>query len=111
VSDIGQVPFRQDFRDSLLIGALRATARDRKLGEPGDVFWAFGVRCVLTEVKQKVLDDVAMQHWQETGCKSASDFIRLWGEIHPRAIYDGSRRVWLHRFEKLASQLTGPETG
>lgn len=101
--DLGTVPFRPDFRDTLLVGMLTATARPTKLGEPGDVFWAFGQKCVLTAVERMTLDDVAVRHWRDTGSRSASEFIRIWVETHPGRVYDGSRMVWVHWFRREAT--------
>lgn len=93
------VPFRFHFKAKLIDGTKVYTARTKRLGNPGDVFEAFGNRFELLSVKDVSLYEVSLL-WKEEGCSSREDFVNVWKSIHPRTGYSDSQRVYLHNFKR-----------
>lgn len=94
------IRFKPYFRDPMLAGVKVCTARTSRMGEPGDVFEAFGSTFELTAVSEEALYYVA-DLWYQEGCTSREHFLEVWQEIHPRAGYRSTQIVFLHRFQKV----------
>lgn len=76
------------------------TSRNKRYGEPGNIFTAFGANFQLLEVTSKRLDTVA-DNWRLEGCKSRADFIELWKEINGPNAFIGDWLVWVHIFKRV----------
>ena len=97
------IPFSDRFSGRLLDGTKTMTARNTRYGNPGDSFYAFGARFVLTKVERAELG-VAKANWKDEGCDSPEHFVQVWKELHPRRPFDPTHRVWLHHFERAPVQ-------
>lgn len=95
------VPFRPEFRYRLLTDEKTATTRMTRLGEVGDQFMAFGALFELTKVFETNIRTVAERLYREEGFETPMAFLRVWGEIHPRRIYDPSLPVVYHEFKRI----------
>lgn len=99
-----EMPFLEEFRDPMLKGVKRCTARTKRYGEPGDYFEAFGKNFIFLLVTDMDLDLVAKHLWEEEGCSSEEDFKTVWRRIHPRKGFDPNWKVILHYFRKMKQQ-------
>lgn len=91
------IPFMPRFREPLLNGTKTWTSRNKKCGEVGDAFIAFGRTFEITGISQKNLCEV-IQHFREEGLTSVEEAIRVWGQIHPIKGYVPTQLVWVHEF-------------
>lgn len=94
------LPFRPEFEAAMTSGKKTCTARTKRMGQPGDIFRAFGHAFQIDSVEDTALEEVALL-WKEEGCASRDDFIRIWNQIHPRKPFSGTTRVYLHRFRMV----------
>jgi len=94
------IKFKPYFKEPLLSGVKVCTARTKRMGEPGDVFMAFGSQFELLSVEEVRLYEVASL-WREEGCTSEDHFKHVWREIHPVVGYDQYQLVKLHRFKRV----------
>jgi len=44
---------------------------------------------------------VANEYYLEEGCKTSSDFVEVWKQIHPRKGFQPSQMVWVHVFKRV----------
>ncbi len=104
-----EIPFVRAFEDKLVYGEKTCTSRNKRYGNPGDFFTAFGETFVLTYVEKLPLAFVSSVLWKEEGCASPEEFRQVWVEIHPRKGYDGDQEVWVHKFRRVAPSSDGQD--
>lgn len=93
------LPFTPRMEAAVKAGTKTATSRTKRYGKAGDVVVTReGQRLLLIEVERVLLSTVRDHYWRDEGCESPEDFERVWGDIHPLRGYDGSQKVYLHRF-------------
>ena len=92
------LPFLPEFHDKVRNGQKTATARSKRYGLPGDRLQGPDCILVLDRVDEVPLREVAQFNFIPEGLASPQEFIASWWRIHPKAGYDPSRLVWLHRF-------------
>ena len=92
------IPFLPEFRDAMLGGRKRATARAKRYGTAGDTFEAFGATFRLTLVERVRLMEVT-RNWQWEGCESEGEFMSIWSRLHPTG-WHADKKVWWHWFER-----------
>lgn len=95
-----RIPFSAQFKEPLLSGMKTQTARNKRYGHPGDVFFAFDQLFQLTKVYKCPLNLVAEDYIAE-GCSSREEFVLVWEKLHPRKGFDPLREVWVHVFKKM----------
>ncbi|MCK5605871.1 hypothetical protein KAR91_28500 [Candidatus Pacearchaeota archaeon] len=101
MAHIEKFPFADDFEEAMLSGRKWRTSRNKKYGEPGDTFDAFGKTFVLTEVRRHILAYVKMAYWQSEGCSSPQEFVDIWKKIHPRKGFVPDQSVWVHTWNEV----------
>jgi len=89
------VPFRQEFKDSMIMMAKTCTSRTKGYGHIGDTFGAFGCEFKITAVDKMILRDVSALLYRQEGCLSPEQFEKVWAKIHPRKGF-----AWNH-FERV----------
>lgn len=99
-----EIPFRPEFREPMLSGQKVMTCRNRRYGQAGDVFDAFGQRFVLTHVMRIPLRYVFADCYLQEGCRSKQDLIAVWKKIHPYMTVDHEAIVWAHCFRKWSHE-------
>lgn len=100
MSDI-KLPFRPQFQRPMMDGTKLMTCRSRKMGEPGDVFEAWGHRFILTHVMRMRLGYVGSDCFIQEGCKSVQEFVNVWCEIHPVKGFLPDEITWAHCFRRV----------
>jgi len=95
------VPFLQAFKRPMLDGRKTCTTRSKKYGEVGDIFGAWGLDFVLTEVARIPLHAVRDHHWEAEGVNSPTAFVKVWENIHPKKGFEPNAKKWLHRFVRV----------
>ena len=96
-----KIPFREEFRDRMLLGQKTCTSRTRKLGNVDDSFEAFGAEFIIGDVWAGWELDMVSFYWhKEEGFNTPEAFIECWNKIHPRKGYDPDQRVFIHWFRK-----------
>lgn len=96
-----RIPFRAQFRESLLADLKVYTARPQAMGVPGQMFVAFGTRFMLTEVEPIELSYVCEELYKQEGFKSPEEFVETWEKIHPYKGYTPTQIVYLHKFFRV----------
>jgi hypothetical protein len=99
-----EIPFKSRFKNVMLNETKIMTSRNRRYGEPGDEFDAFGATFKMKDIKQEKLEKVALYFFFEEGCESPADFIDIWKKLHPKKGWDPEQLVWVHEFKKEAEQ-------
>ena len=99
---IVNIPFRPAFREPLLSGVKRCTARTTRMGAGGDRFLAFDQWFDLKIVTEAPLHYVA-DLWRQEGCTSREHFIEVWESMHPSRGYQPEQIVFLHWFKLVRS--------
>ena len=99
---IVKIPFRPAFREPLLSGVKRCTARTKRMGAGGDRFLAFDQWFDLKIVTEAPLHYVA-DLWRQEGCTSREHFIEVWESMHPSRGYQPEQIVFLHWFKLVRS--------
>lgn len=95
-----KIPFKEQFKDRMLLGTKTFTSRTKRMGKPKDTFEAFGATFKIKDVLRMKLDTVA-GFYEEEGCDSREDFIEIWKLIHPRNGFDPEQWVFVHEFERV----------
>jgi hypothetical protein len=98
------IPFMPEFKDRMLAGVKTCTARNKRYGQPGDIFKKFGRTFMLVKVERRVQAYVANDLYRMEGFESQDEFIRCWEQLHPRAGYRPEQSVWVHHFRILEEQ-------
>ena len=93
------IPFMAEFGDRMLAGEKTATTRNKKYGNGGDLFSAFGHSFRLTKVSKVYLGDVCTTAYEREGFKSQPEFIEVWKKLHPRKGFVPEQEVWFHEFK------------
>ncbi len=96
-----EIPFRPHFREDLLCGKKTCTARNKKYGQRGEAFKAFGELFQITKIQRLPLSNVKGRLFLQEGCESPEHFQRIWEEIHPRKGFDPLQEVWVHFFRRV----------
>lgn len=96
-----EIPFLDEWEQSMLLGRKIMTSRNKKYGDEGDVFEAFGSQFELLEVKRRKLREVAFIHYDAEGCADPEHFIEIWNKLHPRKGYQPEQLVWSHLFRSI----------
>jgi len=100
-----KIPFLTFFQSSMVLGQKTCTSRNKKYGDMGDRFWAFGCYFELTHVEKRTLSYVKIFLWRDEGCKSPSEFKDIWEKLHPKIGFKGEHRVWVHHFKLLPKEM------
>jgi hypothetical protein len=99
------IPFREDMALAVISGRKHCTTRTYKMGHVGDVFpvsWEGITRKYkLRHIEQRRLDFVAQFLYVPEGFDSATEFIDIWNEIHPRRGFQPEDVRWVHWFEEV----------
>ena len=95
------IPFKKEFKDVILSGQKNMTSRNKRYGEIGDTFEAFGKIFILTSIYRRTLGDVKSNFWYSEGCSSPEDFERIWKEINPRKGFQPNQTIWLHKWKEV----------
>lgn len=95
-----KIPFLERFREPLLNGTKTLTTRRKRYGKRGELFEAFGVLFVLTNVERRSLA-FAIENWKREGCKSQADFLAVWKQIHPKKPLNKRELFWVHSFKRF----------
>ena len=99
------IPFLPEFKDKLADGRKTATSRNKKYGQPGDQFQAFGMIFQLEFVLRVPLVFIGRFFVKQEGCKDFNEFRCVWDRIHPiEGYYVGiakDKRIWLHIFNRV----------
>jgi hypothetical protein len=105
------IPFNSWSKERLLIGGKKATSRNKKYGQVGDVFvvgfergvasctMPFSHSYKLTHVEHVTLGFVADHCWRLEGAVDREEFIEVWNDIHPKKRFDKNQKVYLHVFD------------
>ena len=101
MSECITIPFMSEFEGRMLAGVKTATTRNKKYGNGGDLFSAFGHSFQLTKVNKVYLQDVCSTYYIQEGFKSQPEFIDCWKKLHPRKGYVPEQEVWLHEFKRV----------
>jgi len=101
MTHIGSIPFKEKFRDAVLTGKKTMTSRNKKYGDVGDTFDAFGRVFILEDVYKCTLSFVKSHFWYQEGCDSPEEFVQIWEEIHPRKGYQPNQQIWLHKWKEI----------
>lgn len=97
-----KIPFKQQFRESMLRGKKIMTSRTKRVAKPNDTFEAFGATFQISDVGRMTLETVAYAFYDDEGCKTPQDFIEIWEKIHPRKGFVPSQWVYVHYFRRVA---------
>ena len=95
-----EIPFRPHFRDAMIAGRKTVTSRNKKYGNPGDEFEAFGYVFVIERHERTSLRTVAEHYYEAEGFVGSMSFRAEWRSIHPLKGYDPDQRVWVHWFRR-----------
>ena len=95
-----RIDFMPRWRRPMRNGKKTMTARTRKKGEVGDVFWAFDAWFRITNV-QRVRLRFVRNNWQYEGMESPEEFEAVWRKLHPRRGFHPNDWVWLHEFKRI----------
>jgi len=96
------IPFKAQFRDSMIMMKKTCTSRTRQYGHYGDIFEAFSCQFKITQVDVMILRDIASLLFRQEGCTSPEQFEKVWARIHPRKGFVWNQAVYVHHFEKIA---------
>ena len=99
------IPFRHEFKNRMLTGKKIATSRTKRYGMAGDRFNVFGQDFEILSCERVMLGDVAKIYHSQEGFPTPEAFLELWAEIHPKAKFDLTKPVWLHRFKMVDSSF------
>ena len=99
-----KIPFKDEFRKSILSGKKTMTTRTKPYGTKWDFFSVFGANFYLASVEIVYLSYVAARCFEKEGFGSRNEFIKYWEKLHPRKKYDGSQKVYLHKFCRLSEE-------
>jgi hypothetical protein len=94
-----RIPFREQFKTTLLNGTKVCTSRTRRMGKEGDRFEAFGSYFLIERIHHIPLEAVKAL-WKEEGCRSTDDFVQVWNDIHPNKKFNSDQLIYLHWFRK-----------
>jgi len=95
-----KIPFMDEFKEVMLMGTKRQTARNKRYCQAGDVFHIFGAMFTVTRVYKCDLATVALAYEAE-GCTSEEDFIGVWVRLHKRLGWTPDKEVYVHEFERV----------
>jgi len=95
------IPFKPQFKDVLLNGQKVMTSRTRTFGKCRDQFRIFGGTFEILSVKTMMLNTIATKFFNEEGCDSPEDFMRVWCEIHPYKGFQPFQFVHVHIFRRI----------
>jgi hypothetical protein len=117
------IPFNDEMRRLLVLGKKTATARSKRYGSPGDTFRVFSadiiessldnypkgrvefkgeyVWCILIDVNQYKLSQIAHDFYKAEGFKSSADFIDYWIDL--KGSYNPETVKWEHQFNVLGA--------
>ena len=101
MSECITIPFMAEFEERMLAGVKTATTRNKKYGNGGDLFCAFGRSFQLTKVIKAYLSGIVYSSYKEEGFKSQLEFIECWKKLHPRKGYVPEQEVWYHEFKRV----------
>lgn len=103
-----EIPFLYRFKEPMLTGRKTCTSRTRKMGDPGDVFAAFGTLFQINRVWATGLAVVKTGLWKKEGVGSPEEFENVWNQIHPRKGFDPGQVVYVHNFSQVAPEHPYP---
>ena len=95
------IPFKEQFEESMLSGDKVCTSRNKKYGSSKDVFQRFGAHFMLVAIPKLPLKTVAFFLYKEEGFSSPEEFIDIWKKLHPRKGYDPEQLVFVHFFIRV----------
>lgn len=98
--EIEKFPFSPEFEKSMLKGIKTKTSRNKKYGEIGDTFTAFGNKFTIVNIEKEKLEKVANEYCVEEGFMKPEEFIEKWNKLHPIKKWDPEQIVFVHSFEK-----------
>jgi len=104
-----RLPFKADFKDSMLSEEKTFTSRTKRYGEIGNTFKAFGATFTIIQQFQRKLQDVADNYHKQEGFESPEEFQKVWIELHPRKGWDPEQIVWVHEFKKGLTKTIGQQ--
>jgi len=96
-----KIPFRDSFKEMLMVGRKIKTTRTQRLGLPWDYFMCAGVRFRITGVERLTLREVADKHFIGEGCGTPEEFKEIWRQIHPWKGFHPDQQVFLHTFQRI----------
>ena len=85
----------------MMHGDKTCTSRNKRYGQAGDRFEAFGHTFELTKVERMRLKDVRDMLYKQEGCQSPKEFYDIWVKLHPRKGFIAEQLVWVHYFRKV----------
>lgn len=95
-----RLPFRPEWRASVLSGEKTTTVRTSRYGAPGDEFDVDGVRFKLVAVEPMPLDAARDACWRSEGFASPDAFEAEWARGHPTRGFRPADSVWVHTFRQ-----------
>jgi N4-acetylcytidine amidohydrolase len=98
--EIKNFPFSKEFENSMICGTKTKTSRNKKYGNIGDTFTAFGKKFTIVNVEKEKLEKVAKEYHADEGFASPDGFIEKWKELHPIKKWDPDHIVFVHSFKK-----------
>ncbi len=96
-----EIPFNEWSTERLLSGNKTATSRNKKYGRPGDVFHVMGASFEIDSIEYLKLMNVAYMHYKEEGATGSQEFIKVWGDLHPKVRFIPSHKVYFHKFRRI----------
>jgi len=96
-----KIPFNEWSKKRLLNQSKKATSRNKKYGDVGDVFTVDGFIYELELVIKVPLWFVSEDLYKSEGAKSSEEFINVWEDIHPRKGFRPFDKVWYHHFKEI----------
>jgi len=103
-----EIPFNKWSLERLYDESKCATSRNKKYGNIGDWFEVIfkdkdeSRKYQLIEVTKTKLKSVRDFGWQDEGCNSPEEFVKVWKKIHPRKGWIDNQYVWFHKFRELS---------
>lgn len=98
--EIKRFPFNLEFEQKMMNGKKTKTSRNKKYGNAGDTFTAFGVEFEIVDVKKETLKKVAEEYYKDEGFDMPGDFIEKWDQLHPRKGWHPEKYVFVHTFKR-----------
>lgn len=97
-----EIPFLEEFKDSLANGTKTATTRTKRYGKDGDEFTAFGMKFKLLVVVKERLSIIKWLFYKTEGFNTENEFVNVWNKIHPKG-YESQKleMFWFHRFKRI----------
>lgn len=100
------ISFLHRWKSLMISGDKTMTCRTSCMANPGDTFAAFGYIFLVKSVIVVPLKVVATEYYEQEGCKSPNEFVKIWETIHPKG-FKGDEIVFLHKFELQESPIQG----